>query len=420
MVSFHAILSIIIMGFGPLATALNNVTIVPMLRHTSDTRGNLFAVERNEQGALSEMGKLRAIGAASALYNSYDIAYYTSVQIGNPPVWFSVVIDTGSADLWIPSTKYSKPDDAKVKARYDCKMSSTSSPLGIPVTTWYGIGSATGTIVADTVRFGGVESTGHVFILADTSSNVQPAGIDGLIGMGFSGMSWANSKVPNAMVGKSSLVENSYRNKQIAEPAFGVWLDSYVAWNAAPDSVVGGELALGSSSGNPARYTGPIVWLNVPTGTTGWWQVQWDGLQGPDGIELKPAGRSIRGLVDTGTALILVDYAVAEKLNRMIGAYSTNIRGLWGVNCNTLRQSSVVFTITLQGNKFNLTGADMPTRVWADDPNTCYAPFQAKFRQDVLDHWQLGVVFLRKYYQIYDYNPAGGWKPRIGFAAAAR
>ncbi len=120
----------------------------------------------------------------------------------------------------------------------------------------------------------------------------------------------------------------------------------------------------------------------------------------------------------TSTALILVDYNVASKLNAFIGAYPTNIRGVWGVNCDKLRKSNVIFNVTLQGYKFNLTGADLPTRVWSDDSSTCYAPFQSKNKQDNVDQWLLGDVFLRKFYQINDYNAKGGWKPRIGFALA--
>ena len=239
------------------------------------------------------------------------------------------------------------------------------------------------------------------------------------MGMGFSGMSWANSKVPNALVGRTSLIENSFRNKQISEAAFGIWLDGYTAWNAAPNSVVGGELALGSTSGNPSRYTGNITWLDVPN-RSAWWSVAWDSVTGPDGIDLRPKGRNIQGVVDTGTALILVDYAVAAKLNSFIGAYTTNIRGMWGVGCDKLRASTVSFTITLQGHAFTLTSADLPTRVWPDDASTCFAPFQAKSSQDTIDQWLLGDVFLRKYYSIYDYNPPGAWKPRIGLALAVQ
>ncbi|KND04543.1 uncharacterized protein SPPG_00268 [Spizellomyces punctatus DAOM BR117] len=348
--------------------------------------------------------------------NNYDTMYYTSILVGTPGKWFSVVIDTGSADLWIPSMKCGSP--CSQRRRYDATQSRTAYQLGIPVTTYYSLGSASGSVVTDYVRIGNLIATSQVFIQADQMNNVQPANVDGLLGLSFSSLSWANSVVPDNLVGKSSIIENLYYGRKLQQPAFGVWLDKYVSWSAAPGSTVGGELALGSTTGNPARYTGPITWLSVPN-TANWWHVQLNGIAGPDGVNLVPSGRAIRGIVDTGTTLIVVDYAVAARLNGLLGAYGAGVRGLWAVSCNKAKNSGVKITFTLQGNKFTLDAADLPTRVWPDDPNTCYAPFQARQNQDVTDKWILGEVFLRKYYQIYDYNvQSNSLQPRVGLALA--
>ncbi|KAI8910622.1 aspartic peptidase domain-containing protein [Powellomyces hirtus] len=375
-------------------------------------------MKRRSMGSSKHANKRRQLTQLSpsltATYNNYDCLYYTNIQLGTPGQWFSVIIDTGSSDLWVPSKKCTTCGTRK---RYDPTLSKTAYQLGIPITTYYGIGAASGTIIADTARFGNLVVNQQVFIQSDKNTNIQAEHVDGLIGLSFSSLSWANSVVPDHLVGKSSLIENLFRSGKIAKPVFGIWLDRYVSWSATPDSVVGGELAIGGSVGNTARYTGPITWLGVPS-YANWWTVQWDGIAGPDGINLRPPGRNIRGLVDTGTALILVDYAVAEKLNKFMGAYGTGIRGLWAIDCNSVAKSNVQFTITLQGNKFTLTGADLPSRVWPDDPNTCYAPFQSKQNVDAQNNWLLGDVFLRKFYQIYDYNYSGGWKPRVGLALA--
>ncbi|KAJ3167569.1 hypothetical protein HDU88_002015 [Geranomyces variabilis] len=347
-------------------------------------------------------------------YNNYDLLYSTNIQLGTPPQTFSVIIDTGSSDLWVPSTQC---DSCGNRKRYDPTLSKTAFQLGIPVTSYYGIGSATGSIVTDTVRCGSLAVNGQVFIAADSNTNVQPPYVDGLIGLSFSLLSWANSVVPDSMIGKSSLIENLFRSGKIKYPTYGVWLDKYVSWSAPPNASVGGELAIGGNVGNPARYTGAITWLKVPSYET-WWNVQWDGIAGPDGVNIRPPGRNVRGIVDTGTALIVVDYNVAATLNALLGAYGTGIHGLWAVNCAQAASSNVTITVTLQGKPFKLSSADLPTRVWSDDPNTCYAPFQSSSSADVQDDWLLGDVFLRKYYQIYDYNYSGGWAPRVGLALA--
>ncbi|KAJ3022997.1 hypothetical protein HKX48_004620 [Thoreauomyces humboldtii] len=361
----------------------------------------------------SKHGK-RATQIAPAC-NSYDQAYYTTISIGTPAVFYTVLIDTGSADLWVPSTKCTTCGTRKL---YNPLTSSTSGQLGLACTTYYGAGAATGTIMTDVAKIGSLGVTKQVFIAADSNSNVQPAYIDGLIGLGFSTASWANSIVPDSLVTKSALIENLYWGKVITSATFGIWLDRTVSFTASPSATVGGELAIGSTAGNPARYTGAITWLQVPTYTSSYWQVTWTGIAGPNGVNIQPTGRTIYGVVDTGSTLIIVDYSVAATLNALLGGYSTGIRGLWAIDCTSIAASTIQFTITLGGKPFVLTGADLPTRVWSYNANVCYAPFQARATQDVTNQWILGDVFLRKYYQIYDYNVANGWVARIGFALA--
>ncbi|KAI8816701.1 aspartic peptidase domain-containing protein [Fimicolochytrium jonesii] len=374
-------------------------------------------LRRRAMGGGKHGGLKRRAGtvAAATVRNNYDTMYYVTLFLGNPPQPFSVVIDTGSADLWVPGLQCTTQCGSK--RRYNPTASKTAAQQGLAVSTWYGTGSVSGTVVVDDVRIGNLSAKYQVFIQANTASNVQPGSIDGLMGMSFSPLSWANSVVDDWLVGKSSLVENLYWSQKIPQPAFGIWLDRYSSWSATPDTMVGGELTLGSNLGNPARYTGPITWLSVPDAST-WWHVSWLGISGPNNVNVRPPGRNIRGLVDTGATLVLTDYAVAVQLNAQIPSTYVVAKGLWACNCGTVANSGVTFTFNLNGFPFTLSGSELVTRVWPNNADLCYSPFQSRKNQDVLDQWLLGEVFLRKYYQIYDYNPAGAWKPRVGLALA--
>ncbi|KAI8815746.1 aspartic peptidase domain-containing protein [Fimicolochytrium jonesii] len=369
---------------------------------------------RRETGKTRRDTPIPALTDRTVIRNNYDTMYYVTIYLGTPPQPFSVVIDTGSSDLFVPSVNCKTCGN---KAKYNPTVSSSAWQTGLKTTTYYGIGSATGTIVKDVLRIGNLTATDQVFIQADSASNVQPGSIDGLMGMAFSPLSWANSLVPDWLVGHSSLIENLFRQSTIGSPAFGVWLDRTPSFSADPSTVVGGELTLGTTRGNPDRYTGPVYWLDVPSTST-WWHVAWTGVYGPKGGNLVPGGRDIRGLVDTGTTLILTDYAVASALNAFIPTAYPVSKGLWAMNCWWAANSKVKFTFTLGGYNFTLDAQDLPTRVWPNNADLCYAPFQSRANQDTLNQWLLGEVFLRKYYQIYDYNVWNGWKPRVGLALA--
>ena len=123
------------------------------LRHTSRHEAML-----NPELAASVMpsssGQAGSVPTVS-LKDYQDAQYYGQIELGSPPQSFSVIFDTGSANLWVPSAKcrgFNLP--CLLHRRYASQHSRTYVQDDTPFAIKYGSGSMTGFISRDKLSVG--------------------------------------------------------------------------------------------------------------------------------------------------------------------------------------------------------------------------------------------------------------------------
>jgi len=87
--------------------------------------------------------------------NFENAQYYGQVEIGTPAQTFNVVYDTGSSNLWVPSS-HCTSISCLVHTRYNAGKSSTYKANGTAFDITYGSGSVGGTVSSDIVSVAGL------------------------------------------------------------------------------------------------------------------------------------------------------------------------------------------------------------------------------------------------------------------------
>ncbi|KAL5981697.1 hypothetical protein ACLOJK_015760 [Asimina triloba] len=122
-----------------------------------------------------------------SLKNFLDAQYYGVIGIGTPPQNFTVVFDTGSSNLWVPSSKcYFSALSANVQL--------FSGP-GKKCSITYGSGSIYGFFSEDNVLVGDLIVKDQVFIEATREGSLSflVSKFDGILGLGFQEISVGNA-----------------------------------------------------------------------------------------------------------------------------------------------------------------------------------------------------------------------------------
>ncbi|XP_030728936.1 renin [Globicephala melas] len=329
------------------------------------------------------------------LTNYLDTQYYGEIGIGTPPQTFKVIFDTGSANLWVPSTKCSPLYTAcEIHSLYDSSESSSYVENGTEFTIHYGSGKVKGFLSQDLVTVGGITVTqtfGEV-----TELPLIPfmlAKFDGVLGMGFPAQ---------AIGGVTPVFDHILSQRVLKEDVFSV----YYSRNSKNSHLLGGEIVLGGS--DPQYYQENFHYVSVSK--TGSWQIRMKGVSVRSTTLLCEEGCMV--VVDTGASYISGPTSSLRLLMETLGAKELSTDE-YVVNCNQVPTLPDI-SFHLGGRAYTLTSADY---VLQDPYNSDDLCTLALHGLDVPPPtgpvWVLGASFIRKFYTEFDRR-----NNRIGFALA--
>ncbi|XP_058209717.1 aspartic proteinase-like [Rhododendron vialii] len=227
--------------------------------------------------------------------------FYGEIGIGSPPQQFTVAFDTGSSNLWVPSSKCHFSIACYGHSKYRARMSSTFTKIGVPCKIRYGSGSIYGFFSQDNVRVGDVVIKDQVFSEATWEGlRFLLAQFDGILGLGFQDMA----------VGKVKPVwYNMVQQGLVTQQVFSIWL------NRNPKSEVGGEIVFGGVDWR--HFSGDHTF--VPIAQSGYWQIEvGDILIASNSTGF--CGDGCAAIVDSGSSFIGGPTTMIAQINHVIGA----------------------------------------------------------------------------------------------------
>ncbi|XP_011196142.2 lysosomal aspartic protease-like [Zeugodacus cucurbitae] len=362
------------------ALASANMVRVPMIKNPNYCKTHA-SVKAETAYLRAKYNVATPRGATEQLQDQFDMSYYGKITIGTPPQEFLVLFDSGSSNLWIPSSSCPSSNQAcQNHAKYDSSASSTYVANGESFSIQYGSGSLSGYLSQDTVRVAGLTIKDQVFAEAmqEPGTSFVNSGFDGLMGMAFQSIS----------------------NDNVVPPFYNMWSQGLISKNLfsfyltrAGTSVNGGEMILGGS--DSSLYKGQLTY--VPISEQGYWQFGVDS--GSIGGQPLCSG-GCQAIADTGTSLIVAPYYGYITYMNIVDPDGDGY-----IDCSSV-SSLPDMEFVIGGTTFTI-----PASQYVVESEGLCSPAISYMGTDF---WILGDIFIGLYYTEFDMG-----NNRIGFAPVA-
>lgn len=315
--------------------------------------------------------------------------YYGDIQIGSPPQTFSVIYDTGSANLWVPGS------GCQGCGSHPTFRETTSSSYvndGQNISIRYGSGPISGHLGNETVHLGSTPIQAVPFLEVTTNGLGLPyllGKFDGISGLGLRDISAGGVPTLLDRLGPS-LGDNQFFTVSLTDGLDGS----------------GGEINFGTL--DSSKYTGNLTY--APLISTGYWEISMESVQlvKPGSVFWMSAtdgmGGQYSAILDTGTSLLAGPKEDVSVLAETLGAKPNILNpSVYTLPCTSL---PTLPTLRLQLTGFPLVVLQ-PRDYVIQEQGQCLLgitgidlPSSGKATR----RWILGDVFLRKVFAVFDFG----------------
>lgn len=354
---------------------------------------------------------------------AYKTSYFGEIQVGRPQQTFTVVFDTGSGNLILPSSMCESATCRKHR-RFQRNASQTAKDVqhdGAPLlegdkrvaaTVTFGTGKVRGEFAEDHACLGlGHEACVHLRFIMAKQMSPQPFGqfdFDGVLGLGLTGLT---------VKPEFSFMHQMTKHLPGMEPQFAIYL---AQTETAAEG--GSEITFGGHDERLAKTE--MAWSPVAREELGYWQVQIKRLRVGNKVMKDCEAGGCYAVVDTGTSLLGVPRQVAVPMHKLLARKAPRAPDGAAADCRTVPGADITFelvggaVVTLapkdysRPNPINATDAKKGTTNEICQSLILPLDIQAPLGPLVF-LW--GEPILRKYYTVFDWG-----NRRIGLAEARR